>query len=339
MVNQRITISTDSIVRVFLIALALWLAYAVRGTLLLVLISFILATIMQPLVLRAEQYRIPRSVSVLTVYALGFLVFAAVGWALMPILSQEVTQISQNFGDYWNKVVAILPQALGNNIKQTMQTNITSIADAARSGLALTVTGLASTLHGLISVIGSVVIILVLAFYFVVEERAIKKALVRILPITHVPFAERMIVNSQFWLGGWARGQIILSFLVGTLVFISLTVIGVPYAFALAALAGLVEFIPYVGPISSAVFGIFFALTISPTVGLITAIAYYVIQILENNIFIPKVMQKTAGVNPVLSFTMILLAYEALGVVGVFLGVPIASLIMAIMDSLEPRAH
>jgi predicted PurR-regulated permease PerM len=193
-----------------------------------------------------------------------------------------------------------------------------------------------STVAGFVNVVGSFIIVVVLAFYFVAEEKNLKKGLLRVLPVKHVPLADRLITNFQYWLGGWARGQIILSLIIGACVYIALTIIGVPYAFALALLAGLLEFIPYAGPIFSGIFGVFFALTVSPTIALITALAYYVIQVLENNVIVPKVMQKAAGVNPVLSFIMILIAFEALGVIGVFLGVPIASIIMAITESVDP---
>ncbi len=337
MAQYGVTISTNSIVRVFIIALVFWLAYSVRGSLLLIFISLIIATILHPLVTRAERYKIPRGISVIVMYLVALSIIFGVGWALAPLLVYEITQIAQNFGTYWDKAVVLLPDNIGESMKEGVQNNLNSIADAAQTGLAVTVSGLLSTVKGFISIVGSLIIVLVLAFYFVVEERSLKRGLLRILPIKQVPLVERLLVNFEYWLGGWARGQIILSIIIGVLVFITLSIIGVPYAFALALLAALLEFVPYIGPILSGIFGVFFALTISPTIALITAIAYYVIQLLENNVIVPKVMQKAAGINPVLSFVMILLSYEVLGVIGVFLGVPIAALIMAVVESMDPQ--
>lgn len=336
MAQHGVSISTSSIVRVFLIALFFWLAYAVRATLLLIFISFILATIMSPFATRAEKYKIPRGLTVIVVYLLAFGVLLGVGWSLVPLLILEISQIAQNFGQYWDKVIAFLPWGIGANIKDVVQNNLNSIADAAKTGLSVTISSVLSTVKGFVGVIGSFIIVIVLAFYFVAEEKSLKRGLLRVLPVKHVPLADRLITNFQFWLGGWARGQIILSVIIGVCVYIALSLIGVPYAFALALLAGLLEFIPYAGPIFSGIFGVFFALTVSPAVALVTAIAYYIIQSLENNIIVPKVMQKAAGVNPVLSFVMILISFEALGVIGVFLGVPIASIMMAITESIDP---
>jgi predicted PurR-regulated permease PerM len=308
----------------------------VRATLLLVFISFILATIMNPLAARAEKYKIPRGLTVAALYLIAFGALIGVGWSLAPLLIFQISQIAQNFGGYWDKAVAFLPWGIEANIKDVVQNNLNSIASAAKTGLSVTISSVLSTVAGFVNVVGSFIIVVVLAFYFVAEEKNLKKGLLRVLPVKHVPLADRLITNFQYWLGGWARGQIILSLIIGACVYIALTIIGVPYAFALALLAGLLEFIPYAGPIFSGIFGVFFALTVSPTIALITALAYYVIQVLENNVIVPKVMQKAAGVNPVLSFIMILIAFEALGVIGVFLGVPIASIIMAITESVDP---
>jgi predicted PurR-regulated permease PerM len=301
-----------------------------------VFISFILATIMNPLAARAEKYKIPRGLTVAALYLIAFGALIGVGWSLAPLLIFQISQIAQNFGGYWDKAVAFLPWGIEANIKDVVQNNLNSIASAAKTGLSVTISSVLSTVAGFVNVVGSFIIVVVLAFYFVAEEKNLKKGLLRVLPVKHVPLADRLITNFQYWLGGWARGQIILSLIIGACVYIALTIIGVPYAFALALLAGLLEFIPYAGPIFSGIFGVFFALTVSPTIALITALAYYVIQVLENNVIVPKVMQKAAGVNPVLSFIMILIAFEALGVIGVFLGVPIASIIMAITESVDP---
>ncbi len=336
MAQHGVSISTSTIFRVFFVALIFWLAYTVRATLLLVFISFILATIMNPLAARAEKYKIPRGLTVAALYLIAFGALIGVGWSLAPLLIFQISQIAQNFGGYWDKAVAFLPWGIEADVKDVVQNNLNSIASAAKTGLSVTISSVLSTVAGFVNVVGSFIIVVVLAFYFVAEEKNLKKGLLRVLPVKHVPLADRLITNFQYWLGGWARGQIILSLIIGACVYIALTIIGVPYAFALALLAGLLEFIPYAGPIFSGIFGVFFALTVSPTIALITALAYYVIQVLENNVIVPKVMQKAAGVNPVLSFIMILIAFEALGVIGVFLGVPIASIIMAITESVDP---
>lgn len=333
--HQSVTISTGTIVRVFAVALCAYIAWIVRDVLLLIFISFILATILHPAAAWAEKRGLNRGITVAFIYIIALAAFVGVGWALAPLLVNEISQIAQNFGAYWDRVITLLPAQTSEQIKTIVQTNINSIAEAAKTGLAVTMTSVLSTVQGVIGAIGSFVVVLVLTFYFVVEEVPLKRAILKWMPIRFVPLIERLMYNSQFRLGGWARGQIALSLLVGVCVYVALAIIGVPYPFALGALAALLEFIPYAGPIISSLFGIFFALTVSPLAALITAAVYYGIQVVQNNVMVPKVMQKAAGVNPALSIVMILLMYELMGVIGVFLGVPAASLLIAVLESVR----
>ncbi|MCX6781351.1 MAG: AI-2E family transporter [Candidatus Magasanikbacteria bacterium] len=336
MPNSTVSITTDTIARVFFVALAFYFAYLIRGSLLLIFISFIIATIIQPWAVRGEKLKIPRAISVALVYLVALVLFAGIGWVLIPLFVREISQIAINFSGYWDKAAILLPANIADTLKVAAQNNLNAIADAAKTGLTITVSGIFSTVQRFVSIAGSFVIVIVLAYYFVVEEKALRRGFLRVLPVRFVSVTQRLLQNAQYWLGGWARGQIALSAIIGVCVYISLLIIGVPFAFALAVLAALFEFIPYAGPIFSGFFGVFFALTVSPGVALFTAIAYYIIQFLENNLLVPKVMQKAAGVNPVLSFVMIMVSYEVLGIVGVFLGVPIAALIMAILESVSP---
>jgi predicted PurR-regulated permease PerM len=331
----NISISTSTFVRFFLVAIVFWLAYSVRGVLLLLFIAFILATILYPLTERCEKYGIPRTITMSLVYIFALAAFVGTGWVLLPVIAHQISQIALNFGGYWDSAVTLLPPEISGSLKQMAQSNINSLASTAQSGISVTLVGLLSTVQGVVAVIASSVIVFVLSFYLVAEKKVMHEALLYWLPNEHVPFVERLLSNTQNRLGGWARGQIFLSLLIGVFVYIALSIIGVPYALALATLAMLLEFIPYVGPLLSSLFGIFFALTISPVAALITALVYYVIQIIENNLIIPKIMQKAAGVNPVLSMVVILLSLQVFGVIGIFLGVPIAALLVAILETIR----
>lgn len=330
---QPISVSSETIVRVFLIALAAWALYEVRNILLLIFIALIFATILNPLAGWAKKFRIPRSITVVVIYILALAILAGIGFALAPLFVDEISQIAQNFSGYWDKVITLLPPQTSEYLKQAVQNNINEIVGTAKTGLLVTLTGLLSTVSGLISVVGSLVIVLVLTFYMVVEEQSIRRSLHIFTPRKYDSLLARCLTNIQTRLGGWARGQIVLSFIIGAWVFVMLTIIGVPYPFALGVMAMLLEFIPYIGPIIAGLFGVFFALTLSPSLALITAVGYYIMQWLENNLLVPKIMQRAAGINPVLSIVSILICFDIFGVIGVFLGVPIASLVVAIVQS------
>jgi len=107
--------------------------------------------------------------------------------------------------------------------------------------------------------------------------------------------------------------------------------LGVKYALFLAILAGLIEFVPYLGPILASVPAIFIAFMQAPLLGLLTAVFYYFVQVTENNFIVPKVMQKMVGLNPVLIIIAILIGIKIAGPFGGALAVPMATVIAEIV--------
>lgn len=332
--RQPFSISTETFIRFILFAGLFWILYSVRSILFLLLISLILATVLDPLVDWFQRKHIPRALTVLVLYILLAGLCVGIGFALVPLLTREITEMAQNFGGYWDAVIKFVPQSVSFQIKEALQNNLNEIANATRGGVGSALAGLLTTVQGLFGVIGSFIVVVVLTFYLIVEEEAARRALIIFTPRKHKALAQEIFSNIQKKLGGWARGQIVLSLLIGIAVFAILSLIGVPYAFALGLIAALLEFIPYIGPTISGVFGVFFALTVSPTRALLALGAYYIIQLLENNLLVPKVMEKAVGVNPVISILAILICLELFGVLGVFLAIPLATIVIVIMEAI-----
>jgi predicted PurR-regulated permease PerM len=107
------------------------------------------------------------------------------------------------------------------------------------------------------------------------------------------------------------------------------------YALPLALLAGFLEIIPTIGPILSAVPAVIVALTVSPTMALVVIGIYLVIQLAENNLVVPKIMQHAVGLNPVVIIIAILVGAELLGITGALLSLPFVSFVTVIFNSLE----
>ena len=131
-------------------------------------------------------------------------------------------------------------------------------------------------------------------------------------------------------MGNWMRGQLALSFFIGVISWIFLTLIGVPYALPLAFFAGFLEILPTIGPIIASVPAIIVALTISPTLAIAVAIGYIVIQAIENNLLVPKIMQAAVGLNPVVIIIAILVGGNLLGVWGALLSIPFLTILTII---------
>ncbi len=129
-------------------------------------------------------------------------------------------------------------------------------------------------------------------------------------------------------LGGWLRGQIILMLIIGISTYIGLTLLGVEYALALAVIAGILEIVPIIGPILSAIPALIVAFTVSPIAGFGVIGLYILIQQLENHLVVPKVMQKAVGFNPLVTIIVLMIGGNLLGLMGAILAIPIAIVVI-----------
>ncbi|MBI2420934.1 MAG: AI-2E family transporter, partial [Candidatus Levybacteria bacterium] len=135
--------------------------------------------------------------------------------------------------------------------------------------------------------------------------------------------------------GAWLRGQVFLSFVIGFITWISLTVVGIEYALPLALLAGMLEVIPTLGPIIAAVPAVIVAFAVSPATAALVTVVYVIIQLAENNILVPKIMQKAVGLNPVAIIVAILIGGKVLGILGALLSIPFLSVLIIVYKQLR----
>ena len=110
--------------------------------------------------------------------------------------------------------------------------------------------------------------------------------------------------------------------LVGTANYIGLSLLGIPFALPLAILAGLLEIIPNIGPITASIPGIIIGLSISPVTGLAVGALALLIQQLENYVLVPKIMEKSVGVSPLIILLALAIGFRIAGVIGAILAVP-----------------
>jgi predicted PurR-regulated permease PerM len=181
----------------------------------------------------------------------------------------------------------------------------------------------------------SVLTIFIISFYWLMYHDAFKKFIAKLFAPNIRGNVLKTLDTVNEKLGAWLRGQIFLCFFIGLMSWIALTLIGVPYALPLALVAGILEAVPTLGPILSAIPAAIVALTVSPALALMVVFAYIVIQALENNILVPNVMQKAVGLNPVVVILSITIGANLMGIAGALLAIPFVSLIVVILQTFE----
>ena len=171
---------------------------------------------------------------------------------------------------------------------------------------------------------------LVITFYLLLERKHLDKYLSALLGKDTPTQIGHVINEIERRLGGWIRGELFLMFVVGLFTYVGLVILGVDIALPLAIIAGVLEIVPNIGPTISAVPAVLIALTIHPLTALATVALYFLVQIIENNFLVPKVMEKAVGVNPLISILGLLIGLKIAGPAGAVLAIPLIIVIQTI---------
>lgn len=179
-------------------------------------------------------------------------------------------------------------------------------------------------------VLANLLLALVMGFYWLTARDQMLSLLLRITPLRHRERLSLLWSDIEETLGAWVRGQTLLCVTIGIASFVGLVVLRVPYAVPLAVIAGLTEAIPMVGPIIGAVPAVLVAFTVSPTTGLLVIILYIIVQQLENNVLVPRIMEQSVGLNPLVVIVAIIAGGALKGIVGGLLAIPVAGALQVI---------
>jgi predicted PurR-regulated permease PerM len=325
---QLITVTTASIAKVAFFVLAAAFLYLIRDIIALFFISLVLASIINPLASWFQSKKMARGAAVLLLYAAILGLIALVLTQLVPAVTLEVRDLIANADAIWARFLDQLGP-LRSFISQhgLSQDLLELLTGASSAGIGVTAGGIVATIRGLVGGVASLVIVLVVTFYLVVSEDALKWLFRNVAPEPYQPYLVDLFQRIERSIGAWVRGQLVLSVIVGTAVYVSLKILGVKYALVLALAAGVAESIPYVGPVFSAIPAILIAFTQTPMKGLLTGAMYVVIQQVENHILVPKVMQKVTGLHPIVSIFALLIGVKVAGLVGALLAIPVAMML------------
>jgi len=191
------------------------------------------------------------------------------------------------------------------------------------------------TTLGVFSGMVQVVAILAITFYLISSENGMRNFIKALVPYKHKSYAVILTSKVQTLIARWMLGQLILSGFIFLLTFIGLTLLGVKFALALALLAGLLELVPYLGPVLSAIPAAFVAFVQAPTLALFVIVLYIIVQQVENYVLVPKIMGRTIGANPLIILVAVLAGFNIAGIIGMLLAVPIVAAVSVLIRELK----
>lgn len=318
--------------------LALWLLIShAMDSLILLFIAIIIAEAIRPLAARMERWHIPRPLGVLLLYIVGIVIFGGLMWLLVNPLVAQLGDFSVNVPIYLRRL-----QRLVTTVTQALHANmlVGQAVDALSSNLAST---LQRTFPALLSVplsiitgglgaLVSLVIVLTVIVFWLMSSKRLGLFVLSLFPVTARPRVRDIMDEVGRSLGGYVRGVLFAMVLIGILTGVGLAILGMPYALPLALLAGLTEFIPYLGPwISGAVAVLVALLAVDPLKAVEVVILFVVVQQVEGNLVQPLVMSKAVNLDPLLVLVAITIGVQLLGIVGAILAVPIVAILQVLV--------
>ena len=301
------------------------------GVLILVVIAAVLAIGMDPMVAAVERRGFGRAAAVTTVVlglAAAIAVFALL---IIPPLIRQITDLANNVPDLVRRLQSrqdwIGSYARANDLQTRATTFIENVPKqlAASFGTVLGIAGRVGT------TLFKTITVAILTVYFMVALPSMRRTITILVNPTERDRAERVTDRSIDRIGGYVSGNLVTSLLCGIASLAALLVLGVPFAFPLAAWAGLADLIPAVGSYLGAAPAILVGLSVSPWLGLGVGIYFVVYQQFENYVLVPRVMKDAVDLSPAGVIISTLVGARLGGFAGALLALPVAATIKVVI--------
>ena len=288
-------------------------------------LSYVVTSALTPFVKYLQSRRFPKLLSILIPYVFGIVIIVSLVGVIINSFVPEI----QIFVKSFPRIIEESSRSLGYPINEkTIQSYISSDFNAVGKNAIDVTTKVFGGIFSLITV-------LFVSFYLLWYHNAFHEWIANLFDGRQKLEVTNLLEQIDDRLGAWARGQLLLSFLISISITISLSFLGIPFAVPLGIMAGLLEFIPTLGPTLAAIPSIIVALTISFSTALTVVLLYIVIQFLENHILVPNIMQKAVGINPVLVIIGIGLGATLMGIPGALLAVPFISFLAVLIKGIQ----
>jgi predicted PurR-regulated permease PerM len=332
-----VTVTARGVALLLAAATLVWLVFNFSSILLVLFIAILLAVAITPAVSWFERERVPRAVGIVLIYIALFLVLGVVAAIMVPVLLDEVDQLSTSLPTLTQTLIDAPGTWLAPYLPafaQRLQFN--DLAQQLSDQIGVVVGGVGTLLVGLgrtlTSALLSGLLVLVIAFILTVDGKFAPRFIARFFPPAQRPTAADLARQIGERLGHWVRAQLLVCLFYGTCFGIGLGLMGVPYAFALGLAAAFMELIPYVGGAIVTGLAMLVALSSSPWLALGVLVLYLVIANVEANIVYPKVVGDIVGLHPLVIIIALFVGAELSGIMGALLAVPFTVVLQVLFD-------
>jgi predicted PurR-regulated permease PerM len=334
-----INIRASTIVKVIGIGLFFVLLYLLRDVLLVLIFSIIIASAVGPFADWLEKAKIPRLLAVLFLYLSFFGLIIVILSLVVPFISMEISQLTVALPKFIASLSGALEKAQQSTTTHYFDffSEIQNLLDSFSQFLQVTSTSVINLLINIFGGILSFIATIIISFYLSVMRGGIINFLNSIVPEKYEEYVVNLWRRTERKVGRWFQGQLLLALTVGVLVFVGLSLLQIKYALLLGLVAMVLEIIPIAGPVISAIPGVILAFVQSPAMGIWVLLLYIAVQQMESHILTPLILGKSLGMNPIVVIIAVLVGGQMAGILGIIISVPIAVVIVEILEDLAKR--
>ncbi|MFA5932193.1 MAG: AI-2E family transporter [Candidatus Paceibacterota bacterium] len=339
---NHISISTGTIMKFFLIPLCIFLLYFLRELVLVVLTAIVIASFVDSSAPHFEKVGLNRVFGIVILYVLSLLALAGMFYLFAPLLITEIYNFSNFLSAYIPNVSFLnyfkneafsgakdVVTALSGNF------SIVSLLSVSKAFVLNLSGGFFQILSVAFGSIFNFILIIILSFYFSIQEKGIENFLLIIVPAKYDDYVVDLWARGSRKIGLWVRGQMLLGFVIGVLIYLILSLLGMEYALLLAIIAGVMETVPY---------GVLFAMVPAFAFsyisgGLSSALmvtgAYFIVHQFEVFLFAPLVIKKIVGLSPIVIILAVVVGFELGSFWGAILAIPVSVVLMEFLSDVE----
>jgi len=324
-VESKIDITWEGLWRIFVVVLAAWVLFLARDVVLAVVLAIVVSAALDQPVSFLEKKKVPRIISTLGLFILIGLAVALVAYTVVPLAIFELNHLLGSLNKSSGAIFDILQSS---EAIDALNKGLNQLSNALIAG-SVSLADIVSHFFGGAFLALS---IFVLSFYLTLGKDGVEQFLVAILPQAHEAEVVKVYTRVRIKIGRWLEGQLLLSLGMGVLVFLGLWLLDVRYSLILGILAGLLELVPFVGPIFSGSIATLVGLGTSLTLAFYVFLLFVVLQQLEGHVLVPAVTRFTTNLNPVVVLIALLLGGKTFGFIGLVLAVPIAVFVQELVE-------
>lgn len=320
--EKQVVISVKSILIFLGIILGGYLIYRLFDTIVLLIISFLIVIALEGLVqlLSSKKLfglKLSRSLSVVIAYLLLVLVIVVFSTIVFPPVFSQVQKLILTLPD----ILDAIP--VPKNFELTLSNVLPQISQFGDNVVNFTL--------ALFSNVTNVISVIMFSLYVSFDWPNLKSKFADLFGPKRKHQVETTLAEIETVVGTWIKGQLLLMLVVGGFSFMGLYLLDVDYPLALGLISGVLEFIPVIGPVISAIIAAFIAFTQDPLKGLAVIVLFFIIQQLENNILVPRIMGKASGYGPLMILFVLMVFSNIFGLIGAILAVPVFMVLMIVI--------